>query len=302
MNINLLEAFRAIMQTGTISGAADTLGRSQPAISRMLDRLEIELGLSLFERRKGKVVPSREAHLLLDEIERAFVSLSSLNTFADRLREGDGGVVTIAVLPALGIDFMPEVISQFHAVHPNTRVVMNVRMSVSVENWVSTQQVDFGLAETPFHRSGFRTELFADTSYVAAIPAGHPLADREVIYPQDLNGETVVSWTSFVSARRIFDDIMQGAGVVPRPLIETTISASICSMVRRGLGIGIVDPFTAMAQRSPEVRYRPFLPSIPCHVAQLTPEMRRPTKETRDLIDCAVAERDKLLEKFFTDL
>lgn len=295
MNLALFEAFRVTVQTGTISAAAETLGRSQPAVSRMLDRLERELGVKLFDRRKGRVVPTPQAHVLVDEIERAFVSLSSLSDFARRLREGQEAGIAVAVLPALSLDFMPEVIARFRALRPNARVILNVRMSVSVEAWVATQQVDIGLAETPFRRSGFETRIFADTHYVAAVPAGHPLAERDVVRPIDLRGETLISWTAFVSARRMLDDILQGAGIAIRAHYESTMSASMCSMVRRGLGIALVDPFTAWAQGHPSLVYRPFRPGLPCRFAQLIPEMRQPTEVTRDFIGCAEAERDRVL-------
>jgi DNA-binding transcriptional LysR family regulator len=295
VNLTLFEAFRVTMQTGTISAAAKTLGRSQPAVSRMLDRLEAELGVKLFDRRKGRVVPTHQAHVLVDEIERAFVSLSSLSDFARRLREGEDAELSIATLPALGIDFMPEVITRFRVLRPNARVILNVRMSVSVEAWVATQQVDLGFAETPFKRSGFETRIFSDSHYVAAIPAEHSLAEREVVHPADLCDETLISWTSFVSARRMLDDILQGAGVAVRARYESTMSASMCSMVRRGLGIALVDPFTAWAQRDQSLVYRPFRPVLPCRFAQLIPEMRQPIEVARDFLGCAEEERDRVL-------
>lgn len=292
---SIYEAFQVVMRTGTISGAAEVLGRSQPAVSRMIDKLESSVGVKLFERRKGRVVPTHAAHLLLDEVERLFLTLSSLDDFSRRMEEGADGGVRIAALPALGLDFLPEVISRFSQERPLARVKLNVRMSVSVEKWVATQQVDFGLAETPFQLSGFHTRLFADTSYITAIPADHPLAEREVVRPEDLSGERLIGWTVSVSARRIFDDIMQGAGIIPQQLTETTMSAPMCSMVKRGLGLAVVDPFTAWANRDPSIVFRPFLPQIPCRFALLEPDTRTPTVLATELIGHAETLRDEVL-------
>ncbi|HKL46089.1 MAG TPA: LysR substrate-binding domain-containing protein [Roseovarius sp.] len=291
----IYEAFQVVMRFGTISGAAEIMGRSQPAVSRMIDKLEEDMGVKLFERRKGRVVATHAAHLLLEEVERLFVSLSSLDDFGKRLAEGSEAGVGVACLPALGLDFMPEVISRFSQSRPQARVILNVRMSVSVEKWVATQQVDFGLAETPFQLSGFKTSLFADTSYVAAIPASHPLAQVEVLTPEHLKDERLIAWTAFVSARRIFDDVMQGAGVVPRQVTECTMSAPMCSMVRRGLGLAIVDPFTAWSHRDPGVVYRPFAPRIPCRFALLRSETRLQTELAGELIGFAEELRDEIL-------
>lgn len=299
LNPTVYIAFQAVMRTGTISGAAQSLGRSQPAVSRMMDRLEDHLRVSLFERRKGRVVPTHAAHLLLEEVERLLASMASLDDFGHRMEMGQEGEVGVASLPALGLDFMPEVIARFRAARPKARVVLNVRTSASVEKWVATQQVDFGLAETPFQRGGFRTRLFADTAYVAAIPADHPLAAQEEIVPEHLRGEQFVGWTHYLSARQIFDDILLGAEIVPPQMVETTISAPICRMVRRGLGLGVVDPFTAWAQQDPGLVFRPFSPRIPCRFGLLQPETRQPTTLATELIGLTEALRDEVLSEIF---
>jgi len=295
LNPAIYEAFQVVMRTGTISGAADILGRSQPAVSRMIDKLEDSVGVKLFERRKGRVFPTHAAHLLLEEVERLFVSLSSLDDFSRRLEEGREASVGVASLPALGLDFMPEVIARFAKERPQARVILNVRMSVSVEKWVSTQQVDFGFAETPFQLTGFNTRIFADTSYVVALPAGHPLSGKEEIRPADLRGERMVGWTTFVSARRSFDDIMQGAGIVARQLVESTMSAPMCNMVKRGLGLAVVDPFTAWAHKDPKIVFRPFSPRIACRFALLQPDTRVPSTLASEVIGHAEALRDEVL-------
>ncbi|WOI56854.1 LysR family transcriptional regulator [Palleronia sp. LCG004] len=295
----IYDAFQTVMRTGTMSGAAAILGRSQPAVSRMIDKLEDSQGVKLFERRKGKVVPTHAAHLLLDEVERLFVSLGSLEDFGRRMQLGQDSGVGVAALPALGLDFMPRAIARFRRNRPHARVLLNVRMSVSVEKWVATQQVDFGLAETPFRLTGFETKIFADADYVVAIPDDHRLSDVSEVHPTHLVGEEFIGWTHFVSARPIFDDIMQGAGIVPQQLVESTMSASICSLVREHQGLAVVDPFTAWAQRGSGLTFRPFRPRIPCRFALLQPEMRALSALAQELIGEIETLRDEALGDLF---
>ena len=92
---------------------------------------------------------------------------------------------------------------------------------------------------------------------------------------------------------------MQSAGVRSRPICTTTFSSSICAMVRRGLGIGIVDPFTAAAQKGNGLRVLPFVPDIPCRVALLLPDTRPPTPLASALIEYSKEERDLLLKGLF---
>ena len=283
------------MLTGTVSGAAEVLGRSQPAVSRLLDRLEGDLGVSLFERRRGKLAPTPIAHLLLDEVERAYVSLDALHGFASRLGKGEGGEISLAVMPALGVDFVPHLLAQFKPLWPKTKVTLSVRMSASIEEWAAAQQIDFGLAETPFRRSGFRTEIFSNAPYVAVVPSSHPLVDRSCLGPADLREGSLISWTPFVAARQLLEQAMQAAGVKLEANYETTFSVSAYEMVKHGMGIAIIDPYTAVKQADSRVRLVPFAPAIPFNVALLRPETRRGNRAAEALLELMMQERDKVL-------
>ena len=297
MNSQHLAAFRAVMVTGTVSGAAEILGRSQPAVSRMLDRLEAELGLTLFDRRKGLITPTLHARRVLDEVERAYVSLDTLQTLAGQLARGEGNQVGIASLPALGLSFMPRVIARFRQGWPGTRVSLNIRMSPTVEEWTAGQQVDFGLAEMPVRRSGFDTEIFCNCPYIAAVPIGHDLADRSSIGPKDLVKCDLISWTPFVSARHFLDQALITAGVRVEAQAETSLSVAAYEMVKQGLGIAILDPFTALLQHDPRIRLIPFRPAIPFNVALMRPQFRATTPAVEAMLDVAREQRDIVLSE-----
>lgn len=297
VNIQHFAAFRAVMMTGTVSGAAEILGRSQPAVSRLLDRLEAELGLALFERRKGLITPTPQAHRLLDEVERAYVSLDSLKNLASRLAKGQGNQVSVAVLPALGLSFMPRVIAKFRRDWPETKVSLNVRMSPTVEEWVAGQQVDFGFAEMPVRRSGFETEIFSNAPYVAAVPSGHELADRSCLKPGDLREGPLISWTPFVAARHLLDQVLVTSGVRIEALCETSLSGAAFEMVKQGLGIAIVDPYTAVLQADERIRLIPFRPAIPFNLALLRPEFRGSPPTVDHMLSFARDLRDDVLAR-----
>lgn len=297
MNLLHLAAFRAVMLTGKVSAAAEVLGRSQPAVSRILDRLEFELGLSLFERRKGQVTPTPEAHLLLDEVERAYISLDSLRAFASRLVKGEGGRISLAVMPALGINFLPKALCRFREDWPETKVTLNVRMSLTIEEWAATQQIDFGLAETPLRRSGFRTENFSKAAYVAAVPRGHPLENRSIIEPKDLCHGPFIYWTSFLPARHRIDQVLIAADVNVEAAYETTYSAAAYEMVKSGMGIAIIDPYTAVLQQDERAVLIPFQPSVPFNVGLLRPNSRPSNNATDALLEILTDERDKVLAR-----
>jgi DNA-binding transcriptional LysR family regulator len=295
MNLLYLAAFRAVMLSGTVSAAAEILGRSQPAVSRLLDRLEEELGVSLFERRRGLVAPTRAAQLLLDEIERAYVSLDNLKSFATRVAEGESSRVAIAVMPALGITFVPQLLAKFREDWAHTRVILNVRLSNKIEEWAAAQQIDFGLAEVPFKRTGFRSEIFSDSPYIAAVPRDHALASKSCLGPADLLDGPFISWTSFVAAGPLIAQAFRSTGVVLDAVCEVTFSASAYEMVKQGMGAALVDPYTALKQYDDRVRLIPFVPTIPFNVALLRPDLRPASRAVDALLDLLATERDRLM-------
>jgi len=78
LKIRQVEAFRALMQRHTVTRAAQTLHVSQPAVSRLLADFEASVGFTLFERQQGRLVPTAEAHVLHEEVERAFVGMDRI--------------------------------------------------------------------------------------------------------------------------------------------------------------------------------------------------------------------------------
>lgn len=297
MNEVHIAVFRAVMLTGTITGAAEVLGRSQPSVSRLLHNFETELGVKLFDRRKGLILPTRTAVLILDEVERAHASFEMLRTSALNLSRGKNSEIHIAAMPALGLSFVPSVMPKFQELSPNTKVAVDIRMSVQVEDWAASQQIDFGLAETPFKRSGFSTEIFSSVPYVAAVPKDHELAGRSTLYPEDLERGPLISWTSSATGHFLLNQALQAYEVSPVSAYATNISESAYEMVKNGLGIAIIDPFTAIQRWDDRALILPFTPAIPFNVALLQPISKSGNPAVQLLLDVLRNERDKILKQ-----
>ncbi|GGK09021.1 LysR substrate-binding domain-containing protein [Pseudomonas matsuisoli] len=295
MNLNYFAAFRAVMLAGTVSGAAHILGRSQPAVSRLLDKLEHELGVQLFERRKGLVTPTKNAHNLMAEVERAYLSMDSLRHSAMRLAKGQDPHVTVASMPALGIDFMPYVIAEFNRLEPDVKVTLSVQNSGRVEEYATAQQIDFGFVEMPYQTAGLRVDTFSTAPYVVAVPLAHPYAQRAALSLEDLAKTDFISYSNFAPARQLLDHVARSSGIEARYVYETNISVSALSMVKRGLGVAIIDPFTAMLHPLDQVKLVALTPAVPFRVSLLQPETRPGTPVTKVLLEVMWRLKDDVL-------
>ena len=94
-----IEAFKAVIETGTVSRAAEVLNMSQPAASKLLTNLEADIGLTLFERRRGLLVPNERGVRFYQEIDRIFSGLNQINRAVDSLRREEQGQLVIGCLP-----------------------------------------------------------------------------------------------------------------------------------------------------------------------------------------------------------
>src|SRR5690606_6392396 len=108
-----MEVFRAVMIAGSASGAARMLFISQPAVSRLLAHMETSLDLKLFHRTGGKLVPTPQAQLLLDEVNGVYDAALRVDSFVGNLAKKASGTLKLACSPSLGLSVLPELISEF---------------------------------------------------------------------------------------------------------------------------------------------------------------------------------------------
>jgi DNA-binding transcriptional LysR family regulator len=295
VNLRQLEAFRAFMMAGSTKGAAQLLDISQPAISRLIDQLERKISFALFDRAKGRLVPTPEALLLYEEVERTFASVDKIRELATDIRGANMGQLNIAVLPALALHFLPDVIANFRTTHPRTAISMTIQTSSKIEEWAAAQHIDFGIAEYPFIRTGVDSEDFCRVPHVIALPKGHALARNQLITPENLAGESFISLTSNSVGRHMIDQVFHRAQVARRMMLETQYVAVIAEFVAKGLGVGLIDPFTAFAFRDRGIVIKPFVPVVEFHLGILHPNHRPLSRAARALLALVRTARNEVL-------
>lgn len=262
LNYRQLETFRAVMLSGSASRAAELLDITQPAVSRTIAELEKGVGFVLFERIKGRLVPTPEAQMLLNEVEKSFVGLDRIRAEAARIRDFGAGSLRIASLAALGATLVPRAIYKFHQKQPEIAVNLQIHASSVVRELVSTGGFDIGLAADEVDLTGLEHQAFASVRAVCALPPGHALASKSAISPKDLDGVRFIALAPEDRARRRLDAILQAEGVVPKTIVETPSSGTLCALALSGVGIGITNPAAAEGFAMRGLEFRPFEPAV----------------------------------------
>src|SRR3982074_2439738 len=121
MDIRLLEAFRAVVECGSVTHAAASLGVTQPAVSAQIARLERQIGFSLFTRAGTLLRPTADALTCRAEVDRTLDRMDDLGRAAEHIRQGQVGSLTVASHPMAGGALLPPVIAAFGQQRPNVR-------------------------------------------------------------------------------------------------------------------------------------------------------------------------------------
>ena len=269
-----VEVFRAVMGTGHVTRAAELLHTSQPTVSRELARLEQVLGYALFDRVRGRLHPTTRALALLDEVKASYVGLERIAATAQSLKHFAQGRLTLASLPALAHALVPEALAGFAQGQPQARVSLESLESPLLESALAEQRYDLGLVERHEAPAACTLQTLLVADEVAVLPAGHPLATRERLTPADFAGQPFVSLAPTDPYRQQIDALFAQAGIERTLRLDTPSAVSVCALVRQGLGLGIVNPLTALEMAGPALLVRPLSVSIPFHVALVRPAWR----------------------------
>lgn len=262
MKFQQIEAFRAVMMSGSMTAAAARLNTSQPGISRRIAQLERDMKLRLFERGTHRLEPTAEAVALLREIERTFSALDTLTEAARAIRSFSTGTIRIACLPSLGLGFLPQAIARFNANYPDIAVSLQIRSSSTVVEWTASHQCDLGIVAKGVEVKGVEVEPFVCLTAVCVLPPGHRLAGRKVIHAADLENEEFISLGPIDPTRSKIDRLFDGAAIPRRLRIETQYAATVCACVVEGLGVAVVNPLVPQEFIGRGLVVRPFLPEI----------------------------------------
>lgn len=258
LNLRQIEAFRAVMLTGSVVGAARLMSVTQPGVSRTIGLMELRIGYALFERRGRRLVPTPEAEALYREIEHLYGSIERISQVAQDIRYQRAGALRVATLPALAQWLVPRAIARFLATRPNVTVFVQSLPSRQIAELVSTRQFDVGIVELPLSRPAIEIEPLEPVASMAVLPAGHRLASKKLISLKDLDGERMVMLSQHSFLRYQMDEAFSKLGVAPNVVLETPSSSIACALVAAGAGITLVSRLTAAPFAGPDLVVRPI--------------------------------------------
>ena len=290
MNLNLrqLEALRATIRAGSITGAAKMMHISQPSVSRLVADLEYAVGFPLFVRVGRGLTPTVEGRHFYEGVEGMFIGIDRLDELAKSIRTSQGGVISIGAIQSISTIELPKAIGRLYNVNPEIRFEVQSRNTPAILDAVQTRQIDLGIVgREPDHQG---VEILYQTSvpYVCLIPEDHWLAGE--YGSVDLN--QLADTETFVTFGETYPDAMMSIEPGLSDKLRARSRLTVANMplagalVREASVLAISDPFSAeQAVQMGGVVFRPIEQNLTYFVTIVTAQRESLSREALKFVD-----------------
>jgi len=301
MEIRQLEALMAIVTSGSVTAAGRLLGRSQPVVSRQISDLEHELGFILFARTRPTITLTPQGEAFYQEVRGVLADLQQLASRAQDIAAGQSRPLRIMVTADLAHGVLPGALARIDAARPvfQQKLVIEEVLHETVGAALVEGYADIGLINLPINYDQCRTHWCGQAPCQLALPMDHPLADQQLIRLEALGDTDVITLLSRYRMRyHLTNALVRATEGHARRHIEASSPLAAISMVRAGLGVALIDPFTAHDARLDRVVVRPIDVHIPYMIGVVSHQSRRLPDEALRLIDGLRAYVQEFIPRF----
>jgi DNA-binding transcriptional LysR family regulator len=262
MNVNQIKALNLLVKTRSVSATARLMNVSQPAISKMVRSLEIEMGLSLLDHARGKVQPRSELEALLPFVERINQELSDLRVMTEDLRTGSAGSLVVSCSTMVGMSLVLPACRNLLARRPSVRTTVLVRGGKFSVDDVALNRADLAVEQLIDKRPNVVSCFVAKSRMVCVIPKGHALRRKREIQAEDLHHRRVILYPiNTVNGTRIHG-LLRDRGIDYEPIAQTDSNVLACRMVHELSVLGIMDYCPEVSAQYPNLMIKPFTPAV----------------------------------------
>ena len=285
MRLRHIEVFHAVYTSASISNAAKLLNVSQPSVSKVLKHAEDQLGYQLFERIKGKLVPTKEAHRLHDEVAKVYTHLHSLKRLSENLGHASGGVIRVAVTPALGLNIVPMAVASFLKSHPSTRFDLETLHLSEVMISLNEGKTDLGIVFDPPTYPNIRDYELGSGEFVCLAPMGVRLSNSDKMALADIENTDFIRLNGRGPLGRLLTQQIEASGAHFNTVANVETYHMAKALVELGAGVTIVDEITARSYSDTKIQIKRIYPAAKFKIKALTLESEPISLECQNFIN-----------------
>src|SRR6478736_2131309 len=269
MTLTELKYIVAVAREWHFGKAAEACYVSQPTLSVAIKKLEDELEVKLFERSAGEVTVTPLGEQIVQQAQSVLDQAASIKEIAKRGKDPLAGPLKLGVIYTIGPYLLPDLVRQNIARTPQMPLMLQENFTVKLLEMLRTGEIDCAIRAEPFPDTGLAMAPLYDEPFVAALPAHHPLAERESVTSDELKKETML----LLGTGHCFRDHVlevcpefarfssNAEGI--RKSFEGSSLETIKHMVASGMGVTLVPALSVPKEPQQHLRFVPFEDPVP---------------------------------------
>lgn len=243
VTLKQLRVFAAVARTGSVTGAAEALHVTPPAVTLQMKLLADQLGLPLIERAAGGMVPTQAGRLLAETVHRIEACLADGAAALAALAGAETGTVHVGVVSTAKY-FAPRVLAAFARDHPAIELRLLVGNRAEMVEGLRDRALDVAVMGRPPDELQLETLVIGDHPHVVVAAPAHRLAARRAVPAAALAGETFLVREAGSGTRTLMERFFAESGIAPRLGMEISSNETVKQAVMAGLGIAFLSAHT----------------------------------------------------------
>jgi DNA-binding transcriptional LysR family regulator len=236
-NLQKYQAFLAAAELKNITRAARHLNYAQSSVSKMIADLEKEWGFPLMTRSKKGVVLTPDGKTILPKVQRLVSDMQDIDKTVQQIQGLETGLIRIGVFASIAEHLLPPVIHAFQEEHPGIHFELLMGDYEEISRWAESGRIDFGFSRLPAPADLDAIPLLHD-DFMGIVPETHPLAEKEILTPEDFEGEPFLLLENQGQAE--VAEWLEKCQITPDIRFTTWDDYAIMSMVECGQGLALL--------------------------------------------------------------
>jgi DNA-binding transcriptional LysR family regulator len=290
MTVTQLECFLTVVRHRHFARAADSLGKTQPALTIQIQRLEADLGVKLLERSRRQVSLTSAGAILLPYAEKILEETAEARLRMSEVRGGTLGVVRVGVNPTVAAHFLPAVLKEFRVGFPGVRVVLREEsVTPALATLLHSGEIDMSIALRTPRSAGLRDRTLFTEEFCLAVSLQHALSSQSKVSLGRLKGEKFILYkTPGHHTRQMTLQACRSVGFEPDVAFESEQAETIQYLVASNLGITLLPEMVLRHRSGQDVAMIRIQPPTPRRTVVATWRSGRYlSKSARQFLQCA---------------
>jgi len=240
MHLHQLKYFVSVVETGSVTKAAEHCFISQPSLSQQLTKLEDNIGKKLFTRVKGKLILTNPGQILYEQARKILRSVEDAEHSVNDIDNTSGGSVTIGILPTLAPFILPSTLITLSKKFPEATVIVREEISEAIVDAAARGEIDILIEVLPFDETHLNVELLFSDEFYVAVHQDNPLAKLKKIPIESLDDIPFILLEDIHCLARQIEQYCFNKHFMPKVLFKTSQLATVKQLIEIQYGISIL--------------------------------------------------------------